>query len=420
MSAAESGSFRSRLGEIATEARALRARAAEAPEEVVAAEAIEDLANALEELRVAQEQIHAQSDQLASSRLEAAEAEARYEDLFNLAPDGYLVTDAAGIIRKANAAAGRLLNYRAAWLPGRPLSVFVPRSVVMEFRRQVNLFNREPGRKRLELPMQRRGGAMFPAEVSVQPVTDRHGVVASLWWIVRDITERRRMEAQLVEIASVERERIGGDLHDGLSYFAAVSMQIQALRRKLEREAPHLVANATQVYTTLQEGITEARRLSHALCPAFIKHGDLREALEHVARTIRPVPGMTVDVACPRPVPTLTTSQIEQLYRIAQEAANNALRHGRATRIELAVEHTRRELVLRIRDNGSGLPEHLDAAQAGIGVSLMRHRATLLGGSLEIGPGDTGGVAVACHVPLAPRPVVCATPTAAERSDART
>jgi len=158
-----------------------------------------DLATALEELQVASEEIEHQNLELATSR-EAVEAERqRYQDLFDFAPDGYLVTDVRGIITEANRTAGTMLNRPAERLKGKPLAVFVQKSDRREFRRRLLLLaTGTPGRhEELEVRMASRGSEAFPAVVRVTQARGFNGELAGLRWLLRDVSVSKKIENEL-------------------------------------------------------------------------------------------------------------------------------------------------------------------------------------------------------------------------------
>ncbi|HEY9603048.1 MAG TPA: ATP-binding protein [Allocoleopsis sp.] len=163
----------------------------------------EELYIASEELHVAQEELLQQHEQLFQQNLElmaareAVEAERRrYQELFELAPDGYLVTDANGKIQAANRAAATMLNIEPRFLVGKVLSVFIAREEIQDFRFQLAQLSQTDRVQEWEVRLQPRQGKPFDAALSVSPVRDSEGESIALRWLLRDITERKRMEEQ--------------------------------------------------------------------------------------------------------------------------------------------------------------------------------------------------------------------------------
>jgi PAS domain S-box-containing protein len=168
-------------------------------------DAIESLYTALEELRVTEEELRVQNEQLAHTQMLMEVERVRYEELFQLAPDAYLVTDAAGIIAEANHAAAALLNVPARRLQGKPLTVFVPAPERLEFRTRVDQGVALGRLDEWDTWLQPRGGgAAIPVSCTVAAVHDAAAGAAGLRWLVRDVRERRR--AQDVERALLREE----------------------------------------------------------------------------------------------------------------------------------------------------------------------------------------------------------------------
>jgi PAS domain S-box-containing protein len=161
----------------------------------LAEEAVEALYTTLEELQVSEEELRIQAEELTASH-ELLEAErARYRELFQLAPDAYLVTDADGVVQEANAAAARLLNVEAHRLMGKPLGVFVPVDARRDFRARLSRAVREGRLDEWETWLRpRRGGAPVPVSCTVAAVHGGGGLTTGLRWLVRDVTERRRAD----------------------------------------------------------------------------------------------------------------------------------------------------------------------------------------------------------------------------------
>jgi PAS domain S-box-containing protein len=160
----------------------------------------EKLQNTLAELLSAEEELHQQNEELNAAR-EATGLECqRYQDLFDFAPDGYLVTDAAGLVQEANRAAANLLSIRQERLVGKPLSVFVHQNDRKQFRTQLNNLQQV---QHWEVRLQPRKRASFPAAIAVAAVRDRQGNLVGWRWLLRDISDRQRAEQKIREQAAL-------------------------------------------------------------------------------------------------------------------------------------------------------------------------------------------------------------------------
>jgi PAS domain S-box-containing protein len=174
-----------------------RAAAEPARRDEVLSETFQELHNMLEQLRVAEDQLSQQNEQLAAAHARADAERQRYRDLFDFAPDAYLVTNAEGSILEANRAATALLRFPAEGLRHKPLIVFVAEQERCAFRDLLARLEQEPGVRDKELRIQPRGAPSFPASVQVAAVRDVGGRLTGLRWLVRDIRARKQAEEAL-------------------------------------------------------------------------------------------------------------------------------------------------------------------------------------------------------------------------------
>lgn len=218
--------------------------------------------------------------------------------------------------------------------------------------------------------------------------------------IVRNVTDRRRLERQLLEVSEHEQRRIGQDLHDGLcQQLSGVGFLLRSVEQQLAASGAPQVESVREIATQLREALTAARQVSHGLHPVRLDEEGLGFALRELAGRVGPIGDVECVFDYPEPVPVPDNDRATHLYRIAQEALANALKHGRPRYILLAltlVEDDRLEL--RIEDDGVGLAP--GRPTDGIGLQVMQYRARLVGGMLDIGPRTLGGTVVTCVCPL--------------------
>jgi len=164
------------------------------------AQAFEELRTALEELRVAEEELRQQNEQLVLARQEVEVERLRYQELFEFAPDGYLVTDTYGKILEANRAAATVLNISKNYLIGKTLSSFIPEEERYAFRTQLTHLREIEQIQEWEIRLQPRRGHIFDASLNVTTIKDKQGNPLGWRWLVRDITARKQAEAKLQAI----------------------------------------------------------------------------------------------------------------------------------------------------------------------------------------------------------------------------
>ena len=221
--------------------------------------------------------------------------------------------------------------------------------------------------------------------------------------LTKEIAERERLEREILEVSEREQRRIGHDLHDGLcQHWAATAMAGQVLGEKLAAKSLPEAADATEVVRLVEDGITLTRNLAHGISPAEMETEGLVTAFREFTANISRMFKITCKFECDVPPQIDDTTTATHLYRIAQEAVNNALRHGKPKQIVISLSSRKGSVELTVEDDGSGLPDDWQKGR-GMGTRIMAHRATMIGGKLSIEPNPTGGTFVKCTTALSPK-----------------
>jgi signal transduction histidine kinase len=217
-----------------------------------------------------------------------------------------------------------------------------------------------------------------------------------------EIAERVRLEKVVLEITERERRAIGHDLHDGLSqHLTGTALVAEALGARLAPHSPEDAAEMRKIVGLVEQGIEQTRRLAKGLLLAEIERDGLVTALHDLAATIRAQSRGACEFTCATTVRLDESGTATHLFRIAEEATRNALRHGRPSRIDIDLRIDGPFLVLSVRDNGRGLPGPPARGQ-GLGLRIMAHRAAIIGAKLAIDAAPDGGTLVVCQLPHAP------------------
>jgi signal transduction histidine kinase len=212
--------------------------------------------------------------------------------------------------------------------------------------------------------------------------------------------EQLRLEREVLEISESERRRIGHDLHDGLGQrLTAASMSVNALVAALKSEAPACAGRAEDIGRQLRDAIAETRTHSHGLAPVALVDDGLMIAAGTLAESTSRGGAVRCVFECPEPVRVADAETAGHLYRIAQEAVNNALKHASPSEIRIGLERRNGSLLLEVDDDGEGFDENKLPGN-GIGFRVMRYRAQLIGGVLAFGSAPAGGARVSCLVKL--------------------
>jgi signal transduction histidine kinase len=217
-------------------------------------------------------------------------------------------------------------------------------------------------------------------------------------WLNR---ERERLENEILKSTESEQERIGRDLHDGLCQLLVGAKFASAhLQNLCDGRVPLIRKEAARLEETLNHAIEQARDLARGLQPAMVISGGLAAALRNLAESV----AATREIQCICQVQAAFKAPDHQaachLYRIAQEAVQNALKHGRAKRIAIALSGSGRGIELTVKDDGVGIGRRW--SKRGLGLHNMETRARLIGGQLEVRRRKQGGTLVSCRVPATP------------------
>ena len=217
----------------------------------------------------------------------------------------------------------------------------------------------------------KKDGTIFPIDLAVSEV--RVGQEITFTGIIRDITERKQLEKEILEISEREQRRIGQDLHDGLcQQLTGIAFLMQALQQKL---ATSDAAEAEQAaarfrFSLLKEAVTQARNLSHGLYPVDPQPDGLMVALRELAASVRTFFNIDCVFRCPSSVMIGDNSAATHFYRIAQESVQNAIRHGKSSQVIIELLTTRNGIQLSVSDNGIGFPNP-DQLKSGLGLRTM-------------------------------------------------
>ncbi len=215
-----------------------------------------------------------------------------------------------------------------------------------------------------------------------------------------DITERRRLEREVIAASDETRRQIGGDLHDMLaSHLAGTAMMADALAVNLGEEHPEAAAEIQRITELIREAGEQARTLSHSLMPLEVKNDELVDGLQKLADRQEQMGEFTCIFEADDSLPSLGGEVASHLYRIASEAVNNAAQHANPETIEIRLHRENDHVVLAAQDDGTGIPRELDPTD-GLGLHTMKYRAELIGATLDVGPTDEGGTVVRCRLPL--------------------
>lgn len=337
---------------------------------------------------------------VAERTAELTEASERYRTIMDAALVGIITLDDRGTVEFANPAALHIFGCAFDEILGcnvgrlmRPAEQAPDEGFIQHCLRAAN---RQLAGFRGEVLGRRRDGGTMVLELALAELVraGRRQFVA----MVRDITNRKRLERELLDIGERERQRVGRDLHDGLGQHLHALFYLASLMEKDSREtAPERANYAGRLARQLEHALELTRSLARGLQPVNPAPEGLMIALRELAQRTRQLYGVDCRFICRSPVFLHRHSAANHVYRIAQEAVINAMKHGKPTRILLKLSAMPQRIILRVRDNGVGIRQTTGRAH-GMGLHIMQYRADAIAGSLLVQRHPRGGTEVTCTV----------------------
>jgi two-component system, LuxR family, sensor kinase FixL len=327
----------------------------------------------------------------------------RAAGILETAVNAIIVISERGEIETVNEAAVRMFGYSRDEMLGQNVKMLMPEP----YRRNHDSYLQnylQTGVKKIigvgrEAVGLRRDGSVFPIDLSVGEVMLKTGRIFT--GIIRDMSERKRLEQKLLSISEEEQARIGRDIHDDLcQQLAAIGCLSRAVYNRLSAaDAPEALQLA-EITRLISNANARAREMSRGLMPVTLDSQGLMAALAELASSTERIFRVSCPFLCEEEV-NLTDNRLSvQLYRIAQEAVANAIKHSHSDRIEIVLAMQKSGLQLSITDNGVGIPDNVAGQSTGMGLLTMSHRARVVGGSLSIQTLPHGGSRVLCEVRL--------------------
>jgi PAS domain S-box-containing protein len=327
---------------------------------------------------------------------ETQRSERNLTDFFNRAPIGLEWLSASGTILRANQAQLDLLGYAQKEYQGRYFKDFCA--------------DPSKGTELLEQLAAKETVHNFRMLLRCKDGTHRHILVdAHASWrdgqfpyfsiFSRDITDRVKLERDILEVSEREQQRIGQDLHDGVcQQLTGIKFRTRLLEQKLAKRGVAERRDAHTIETLLNRTIEQARNQARGLNPVRIEADGFTTALQELAASVTDIFHIRCSCHLPQNDPMPDPEAAIHLYRIAQESISNAIKHGRAKKVDIRVSEHGGSLRLTIQDYGKGMPRALKH-KTGMGLHIMDYRARSIGAALHIHRGSLGGTIVSCSLP---------------------
>ena len=340
-------------------------------------------------------------DLTARKAIEAAlrKSEEQIRAILDTASDAIVTLDENGTITGVNQATEQIFGYPAPELLGQGMTTLVPMAALPPCDRQESDDNPEPEFGPIpgsghEAIARRKDGSTFPIDLAVSEV-DGLGLYTG---IIRDLSRRRHLEHEVYKASEEERIRIARDLHDSLgSLLTGIGYLASAMSGKLQRGQPVTSKEVDAILQNIHDAISQTRTLAHGLHRVSEDPDALPVALNDLAERTRSTSKLRCRFVGPRRDVTISDSvTANHLFRIAQEAVNNAVRHAEASHLTIRLDRKNDgHLALSIKDNGRGFDPEQSRSE-GLGLHTMQYRARAIGAQLTIRRRKKHGTAVMC------------------------
>jgi PAS domain S-box-containing protein len=335
--------------------------------------------------------------------VELAENKAQAQAILETTVDGILTIDEDWNILSFNKAASEIFGYSEKEVLGKSASKLISEPYRSQYE---NYYKRylETGERNIigyrhEIAGQRKDGSVFSMELSVSEVKWQNQRIFTA--VVNDISERRRLEKEILRISEEERRNLGQDLHDGLGQMlTGISLISQNLARKLDSNGIPGADKVQEISDLIKEADEYAKGLAHGLIHVDFQDEGLEAALKQLSNQAEKFFNIRCSFNYDTDKNIANNIRAMNLYRIAQEAISNAVKHGGAKNIHIQLTSNNGSVKLSIQDDGIGFTESdLDKKKKGMGVNIMKYRANMMAGSLEITENGDSGTKVVCTIP---------------------
>jgi PAS domain S-box-containing protein len=338
-------------------------------------------------------------------------SETRFRMFVEAAPDAIVGTDGEGRICLVNRQTEELFGYARAEVLDRPVEILIPDRFHTAHIAHRVAFHAEPRLRTLgrgvALYGRRKDGTEFPAEISVSPMSTSDGLLVMS--IVRDITERKRVEEMLRALAErlrstreEEQVRIAREIHDELSQSLTVlRIDLASLRTMRPRQHRALLEKTDQMIAVVDDTFRTMRRIVAELRPPTLEDLGLQAAIEWLTQRFSAVTHVACRLSLELEHTSVDIERAVTVYRILQEALTNIAQHAQATEAVVRCRVVGNAVVLEVRDNGNGFDEQEVKKGSSLGLLGMRERARAWDGDVEFHGAPGTGTVVSAKIPLA-------------------
>lgn len=329
-------------------------------------------------------------------------SEEKFRSVAETAKDAIISADRYGLVTFFNRQAEQIFGYTSSEIEGRPLTLLMPeryhdahlkglrhRLVTGKSRLEGNV---------IELVGKRKDGGEFPLEISLASWKKGSEVYFSA--IIRDITDRKQLEKEILSVSEREQQRFAQDLHDGLfQHLKGIAYMVSTLEKKLVEGGADEAQMAAKIEDLVNQAIVAGRGIARGLSPVSLETNGLMFALNEMASTTSRLYDISCSFECPVPVLMEDNNISLHLFRIAQEAVNNAVKHSKARHIRIGLSSENNQIRLTVKDDGTGFRATAAPSDGGgMGIHIMNYRARMIGATLDVRPDHDAGTIMTCRL----------------------
>jgi PAS domain S-box-containing protein len=332
-----------------------------------------------------------------TERKSAEKALLHYAAMVESSDDAIIGKTLDGYVTSWNRGAEMVFGYSRKEMSGKHISVLISDDRKDEEPGILKQIRSGESVNHYETVRRRKNGRLIDISVTVSPIRDERGNIIGASKVARDITERKRLEKEIIEISNREQQRIGQDLHDGLCQeLAGIELMCQVLEQKLAAKSKAESKQVGEITRHIRDAISHTRQLARGLSPVELEANGFMSALQELAANVQKLFRVGCRIECPRPVLIRNNVFATHLYRIVQEAINNAVKHGRAKNILISLKPAGDRFALTVTDDGAGFSDETKKT-GGMGLHIMKYRASVLDAALEVRSNIDGlGTSVIC------------------------
>jgi PAS domain S-box-containing protein len=325
------------------------------------------------------------------------ESEEKYKMIFEESRDSIFIISKEGKFIDANPACLNLFGINKEELR----YVKIWDSVVFTKAKEKFIHDMEEKKSVVDYPakLRKKDGALIDCLVNASVKRASDGNIVGYQGIIRDITEKKKLEQKVLEISEKERREIGQDLHDGLGQLlTGIALKGKSIAQKLDKRSLPEAKDAQRLTDLVNEAINQTRRLTKGLVPSSLQAGGILTALKEMADNISQAHGIPCTVKTNCLEMDFDIVKANQMYRIAQEATLNAVKHSEAKRISINLNEEDDRIILSIVDDGIGFSFDTISPD-GRGLHIMEYRAGMIDATLRVVRNKKQGMTILCAIP---------------------